>query len=211
MKRIERLMSNQILQPLDYTSFDDCINCIKENKLIREKYDAKRCNDVVKLIHTDICDPFSKAIRNGHCYFITFIYDYLRYGYIYLIKKKAKSLDMFISFKAKVELQLNKRIKIVRSDRGEYYGRYDGSDEQLPGPFAKYLEECGIIPQYTLLGSPAMNDVVERRNRTLKDMVRSMIFRTTLPENLWKETLKTVAYILNRVPTKITSKTPYEI
>jgi hypothetical protein len=36
MKRIERLMSNQILQPLDYTSFDDCINCIKENKLIKE-------------------------------------------------------------------------------------------------------------------------------------------------------------------------------
>jgi hypothetical protein len=56
-----------------------------------------------------------------------------------------------------------------------------------------------------------MNDVAERRNRTLKDMVRSMIFRTTLPENLWKETLKTVAYILNRVRTKITSKSPYEI
>ena len=54
---------------------------------------------------------------------------------------------MFKQFKFEVENQLNKRIKDVRSDRGdEYYGRYDGSSEQRPGPFAKFLEECSIIP-----------------------------------------------------------------
>ncbi|RVW15892.1 Retrovirus-related Pol polyprotein from transposon TNT 1-94 [Vitis vinifera] len=101
---------------------------------------------------------------------------------------------------AEVELQLNKRIKSVRSDRGgEYYGRYDGSGEQRLGPFAKYLEECGIVPQYTMPGSPSMNGVAERRNRTLKDMVRSMISHSTLPEKLWGEALKTAAYILNRL------------
>ena len=53
---------------------------------------------------------------------------------------------MFKSYKAKVENQLSKRIKNIRSDRGgEYYGRYDGSGEQCPGPFTKFLEECGII------------------------------------------------------------------
>ncbi|RVW88555.1 Retrovirus-related Pol polyprotein from transposon TNT 1-94 [Vitis vinifera] len=113
---------------------------------------------------------------------------------------------------AKVELQLNKRIKSVRFDHGgEYYGRYDGSGEQRPGPFAKYLEECGIVPQYTMPGSPSMNGVAERRNRTLKDMVRSMISHSTLPEKLWGEALKTAAYILNRVPTKAAAKTPYEL
>ncbi|KAH9782842.1 hypothetical protein KPL71_009093 [Citrus sinensis] len=62
----------------------------------------------------------------------------------------------------------------VGSDRGgEYYGRYDGSGEQRPGPFAKYLEECGIVPQYTMPGSLSMNGVSERRNHTLKDMVRT--------------------------------------
>ena len=70
---------------------------------------------------------------------------------------------MFKSFKVEVENQLNKRIKKVKSDRGgKYYGRYDGSGEQRPGPFARYLEECGIVPQYTMPGSPCMNDVVER-------------------------------------------------
>ncbi|RVW20958.1 Retrovirus-related Pol polyprotein from transposon TNT 1-94 [Vitis vinifera] len=113
---------------------------------------------------------------------------------------------------AEVELQLNKRIKSVKSDcGGEYYGRYDGSGEQRPGPFAKYLEECGIVPQYTMPGSPSMNGVAERRNRTLKDMVRSMISHSTLLEKLWGEALKTAAYILNRVPTKAAAKTPYEL
>ena len=119
---------------------------------------------------------------------------------------------MFKSFKVEVENQLNKRIKNVRSDRGgEYYGKYDGSGEQRPGQFSKFLEECGIVPQYTMPGSPSMNGVAKRRNITLKDMVRSMISHSNLPISLWGEALKTAAYILNRVPTKATVKTPYEL
>ena len=56
-----------------------------------------------------------------------------------------------------------------------------------------------------------MNGVAERRNRMLKDMVRSMISHSNLPISLWGEALKTAAYILNRVPTKATAKTPYEL
>ena len=56
-----------------------------------------------------------------------------------------------------------------------------------------------------------MNDVSKRRNKTLKDMVRSMISQSTLPESLWGKALKTIAYILNKVPTKAAIKTPYEL
>ncbi|XP_047318744.1 uncharacterized protein LOC124922058 [Impatiens glandulifera] len=53
----------------------------------------------------------------------------------------AQILDVFKSFKVEVENQPNKKIKKVKFDHGgEYYGRYDGSCEQRPGPFAKYLE-----------------------------------------------------------------------
>jgi hypothetical protein len=101
------------------------------------KYTANRMMDVLELIHTDICGPFSTATRNDHVYFISFIDDYSRYGYIYLIKEKTQALDTFKSFKSEVELQLNKRIKDVRSNHGgEYYDRSDGSGEQRPGPFA---------------------------------------------------------------------------
>jgi hypothetical protein len=62
-----------------------------------------------------------------------------------------------------------------------------------------------------MLGSPAMNGVAERRNRTLMEMVQSMISHTSLPLNLWGEALKTATYILNQVPTKAANKTPYEL
>jgi len=60
-------------------------------------------------------------------------------------------------------------------------------------------------------GSPSMNDVIERRNKTLKDMVKSMICHSNLPKSLWGEVLKIAAYLLNSVPTKAAAKTPYEL
>ena len=74
-----------------------------------------------------------------------------------------------------------------------------------------FLKECGIVPQYTMLGKPNMNGVTERRNRTLKDMVRSMISHSTLPKSLCREGLKTAVYIFKRVPSKPVNKTPYEL
>ena len=55
------------------------------------------------------------------------------------------------------------------------------------------------------------NCVAERTNRTLLDMVWSMLSNSKLPEFMWPEALKTVTYILNRVPTKAVPKTPFEL
>ena len=72
---------------------------------------------------------------------------------------------MFKIFKAEVKYKLNKRIKNVQSDHGgEYYDKYGGSGEQRLGPFAKFQEILGIVPQYTMLGSHSMNDVAKRQN-----------------------------------------------
>ena len=62
-----------------------------------------------------------------------------------------------------------------------------------------------------MLGTPSQNSVVERRNQTLKNMVRSMINHSLLLESLWGEAIKNAFYILNRVPSKIIAKTPYEL
>ena len=100
---------------------------------------------------------------------------------------------------------------IIRSDRGgEYYGRNDGLG-QCPGPFAKLLEKHGICAQYTMPGMPQKNGVAKRRNRTLMDMVRSMLSNSSLPISLWMEALKTAIYLLNRVPTKTVPKTPFKM
>jgi transposase InsO family protein len=134
-----------------------------------------------------------------------------RYGYIYPIKERSEALDNFKIFKAEVENQHDKRIKIVWSDRGgEYYGRHTPYG-QVPGPFARFLQDNGIVTQYSISGEPQQNGVAERRNRILMDMVRSMINYSTLPLGLWMEALKTSIHILNRVPSKSVPKTPYEL
>ena len=75
----------------------------------------------------------------GYKYFITFIDDYSSCSFVELIREKFESLEAFKSFKAKVELQQGKGIKVVHSDIGdEYYGRYNETGRN-PGPFARYL------------------------------------------------------------------------
>jgi len=71
--------------------------------------------------------------------------------------------------------------------------------------------ENGIAAQYSTPGEPQQNGVAERRNRTLMDMVRSMMSYSELPISLWMEALKTAIHILNRVPSKSVPKTPYEL
>lgn len=73
-----------------------------------------------------------------------------------------------------------------------------------------FLQQEGIVAQFTTPGTPSQNGVAECRNCTLKDMVRSMISHTHLPDFVWGEALKTANYILNRVPTKYVNVTPFE-
>jgi hypothetical protein len=77
--------------------------------------------------------------------------------------------------------------------------------------FSDHLKQCGILPQLTPPGMPQWNGVSERRNRTLLDMVRSMISQTDPPLFFWGYALETAAFTLNRVPTKSVKMIPYEI
>ena len=95
-------------------------------------------------MHTNILEPFPTPAWNSQQYFMSFINDHSRYAYLFLIHENFRVLDVFKSFKVEVGNKLNKRIKIVKFDRGaEYYGRYDSSRKQCLGPFSKYLENVG--------------------------------------------------------------------
>ncbi|GKB61470.1 retrotransposon protein, putative, ty1-copia subclass [Tanacetum coccineum] len=98
-----------------------------------------------------------------------------RYGYVYLIKHKSDTFEVFKRYQNKVENQLGRKIKLT--------------------------------PPRT----PHVNGVAEMRNRTLLDIVRSMMSRATLPISFWGYALETTTHILNLVPTKKVSKTPFEM
>ena len=77
--------------------------------------------------------------------------------------------------------------------------------------FGTHLRKCGIVSQLMLLGTPQRNGVSKRRNRTLLDMVRSMMSLTDLPLSFWGYALETVAFTLNRAPSTSVETTPYEL
>ena len=105
-------------------------------------------------------------------------------------------MDTFKILKTEVENQFNKRIKGVRSDRGgEFYRRSYASGEKCLGSFARYLEQSGIVPQYTMPDFPSMNGIAERRNWTLQDMMGSMMAESSFHIRYCGEALKTAIYL----------------
>ena len=77
--------------------------------------------------------------------------------------------------------------------------------------FQDYLMKCGMISQLSAPGTPQQNGVSKRRNRTLLDMVRSMMSYSDLPNSFWGYAVQTVVYILNCVPSKSVCKTPLKL
>ncbi|GKE90389.1 retrotransposon protein, putative, ty1-copia subclass, partial [Tanacetum coccineum] len=142
--------------PMDEESFDKCVSCLS-GKMTRKGFPhrTERATDLLGLIHTDVCSPLRHVSRQGASYFITFMDDYSRYGYVYLLKQKHEVFETVKVFKNEVENQLEKTIKALRSDRGGEY---------ISQEFKDYLKACGIVQQLTPPYTLQHNGVSERRN-----------------------------------------------
>ena len=101
-----------------------------------------------------------------------------------------------------MDKRLGKRIKTLRYDRGGEY---------FLGKFREYLLEQGITSQLSVPSMPQQNGVAKRRNRTLLDMVRSIMSYSNLPVSFWGHVLETTAFILNLVPSKSIPTIPIEL
>ena len=77
-----------------------------------------------------------------------------RYGFVYLLHEKYEVVDVLEIYLNEVEMQLDRKVKVVKSNRGgDYYGRYNETGQHL-GPFAILLQKCGICAQYRMLSTP---------------------------------------------------------
>ena len=178
-----------------------CETCV-EVKLTRSSFQSiERHTEPLDLIHSDICDLKLVQTRGGNKYFITFVDDSTKYCYVYLLKSKGEAIEKFVLYKNEVENQLNRKIKVLRSDRG---GEYES-------PFVDLCAQHGIIHETTAPYSPQSNRVAERKNRTLKEMMNAMLISSGLPQNMWGEAILSANYLLNKVPKKKVEKTPYEL
>ncbi|KAA5592484.1 transposase family protein, partial [Pseudomonas aeruginosa] len=94
--------------------------------------------DILELIHSDVCGPMESVSIGGSRYYVLFVDDYSRMVFVYFMKTKSEVFKFFKEFQSLVEKQTDRKIKILRTDNG---GEYCSQD------FERYLKQHGIIHQ----------------------------------------------------------------
>lgn len=193
----------QGLPPLDPQSKVCEACCI--SKQPRNAFKSKaphRSKDKLQVLYSDVCGPFEVQSLGGNNYFVSFIDEFTRKLWIYLIQRKSDVLAIFKKFKLLCEKQSGKMVKVFRTDGGGEYTSHE---------FQNLCDEAGIIHEVTTPYTPQHNGIAERRNRTILNMARSMLKSRKLPKKFWGEAVSTAAFIHNRCPTKgLQSVTPEE-
>ena len=103
---------------------------------------------------------------------MTFIDDFSRKTWIYFLKTKGEVFARFKEFKALLENQIGKKIKVLRSDNG---------GEFTSNKFRYFCRQEGIQRQQTVPYNPQQNRVVERKNKSIIGAVRAMLYDQDLP------------------------------
>ena len=107
--------------PLEKVNLLTYPNCL-EGKLARKSFGkAIRVQIPFQLVHSDVCGLMNVKVKHGTSYFITFIDDFTRFGYVYLISHKYDALGCFRNFLNLIENQKDVRLKALRTDRGREY------------------------------------------------------------------------------------------
>ncbi|KAG7588970.1 Zinc finger CCHC-type [Arabidopsis suecica] len=181
-----------------------CESCLvgKQTRQVFPNTSSYRASQALELIHADLCGPISPATLAQNRYVFVIIDDFTRYMWTILLREKSESFEKFKSFKSLVEKECNKQITTLRTDRG---GEFTSRE------FQEFCERNGIKRQLTAPYTPQQNGVVERRNRTLMEMTRSILKAMRVPNYLWGEAVHHSTYLINRVPTRaLKDQTPYE-
>ncbi|KAK1682009.1 hypothetical protein QYE76_042857, partial [Lolium multiflorum] len=158
---------------------------------------------ILELLHVDLFGPITHASLGAKKHCLVIVDDYSRYTWVYFLKTKDETQQIFIDFATEVQRQHNLLIMAIRSDNGSEFKNYTLND---------FLSDEGIRHQYSAAYTPQQNGVAERKNRTLMDMARSMMAEYKSRYNFWAEAISTACHSSNRLYLrKGLNKTPYEI
>ncbi len=209
------------LQVAGSNEFQDvCSGCVlgKGRRSNIPKKSSNQSTKLLELVHSDVNGPIEVPSLGGSRYFITFIDDFSRWISLYTMKQKSDTFDCFKRYHTYVEKQIGSKIKSINVIKRTYKTvdelkalRTDNGGEYLSNEFKSYLEKHGIQHQLTIAYTPQQNGVAERMNRTLMDVVRSLLQTAQLDKKFWAEALSTAVYIRNRVVSRSlpNNVTPY--
>jgi len=129
--------------------------------------------------------------------------DYSRWTWVKFLRSKDNAYVVFSNFCTQIQSEKEMKILKVRSDHG---GEFENE------PFETFCEKHGMIHEFSSPRNPQQNVVVERKNRTLQEMARTMIHENKLAKHFWAEAVNTTCYVQNRIYIRpILEKSTYEL
>jgi transposase InsO family protein len=157
----------------------------------------------LELFHMDLFGPIAYICIGGSKYCLVIVDDYSRFTWVFFLQEKSQTQDTLKRFLRRAQNEFGLRIKKIRSDKGTEF-----KNSQVEG----FLEEEGIKHEFCSPYTPQQNDVVERKNRTLLDMARTMLDEYKTPDRFWAEAINIACYSINRLYLhRILKKTSYEL
>lgn len=157
----------------------------------------------LQLLHMDLFGPSRTTSLGGKHYAFVIVDDFSRYTWVIFLATKEEALKTFSYFCKRVQNEQGYLITTIKSDHG---GEFDND------AFEILCNENGYKHNFSAPRTPQQNGVVERKNRILQEMARSMLNENGLPKYFWAEAVNTSCHIVNRVLIRPKmDKTPYEL
>jgi transposase InsO family protein len=116
--------------------------------------------------------------------------DYYHFTWVFFLQEKSQTQETLKRFLRRAQNEFGLRIKKIRSNNGTEF-----NNSQIQG----FLEEDGIKHDFSSPYTPQQNGVVERKNRTLLDMARTMLDEYKTQDRFWAEAINTACYSINRL------------
>ncbi|GJZ53499.1 integrase, catalytic region, zinc finger, CCHC-type containing protein [Tanacetum coccineum] len=140
---------------------------------------------------------------NGKKYILVIVDDYLRFAWVKFLRSKDEAPEFIIKFLKMIQVRLNTTVRSIRTDNGT---------EFVNQTLHSYYEDVRISYETSVACTPQKNDVVDRRNRTLVEVARTMLIFSKALLFMWAEAVATACYTCNRSLICLHhSKTPYEL
>ncbi|GJS21913.1 retrovirus-related pol polyprotein from transposon TNT 1-94 [Tanacetum coccineum] len=208
MRLIQSLASKELVRNLPKLKFDqhfcDACKIRKQSHVSHKAKNTVSTTRCLELLHMDLFGPFTVRSYGGNRYTLVIVDDYFRYTWSRFLKDKTEAFDQFEIFSKKIQNQLGCTIVSIRTDHGREF------DNEVQ--FGEFCNANGITHNFSAPRTPQSNGVVERKNRTLQEMSRTMLNEQSLPQKFWCNAIDTSTYILNQILIRaILGKTPYEL
>jgi transposase InsO family protein len=145
----------------------------------------------LELLHMDLFIPIAYISIDGSKYCLVIVDDYSRFTSVFFSQEKSQNQETLKRFLRWDQNEFGLRIKKIRSDNGTEF-----KNSQIEA----FLEEEEVIKhEFSSPYTPQQNGVVERKNRTLLDMARTMLDKYKTPNRFWAEAINTACYSINRL------------